>query len=571
MTGEAAATEGVPVTRQEGISRRSFLSRGAAAGGAVVLGGAAGSALAGCSSAPGTGASSPNSKPGVGTGTPVRGGSLTIGIPAEIDGFYPPANHWDTNGFLYANAVYDPLMYVATDGSIQPYLAQSLTPNATFDVWTLTLRPGIKFNDGSDLTAAVIVANTNALRTSALTSVPLEIIASVKATGDHTVAFTLTGPAARFPAALADSQAAYPVGQAMIDQANAGNKTPTPIGTGPFVYADWQPNDHFTATRNPHYWRAGLPYLDQITFKPIPDTTQREATLTTGAVDLIISTDPGTIKRFSGQSAYQLVDSRTGVIGEPTLGFIMLNTAVPPVDDLRVRQALAKGTNQAAIQYIFDYGYGRPVNGLFLPGSQYYSATGFPTFDPSAAKELVAAYKAEHGTPVIELQTITDPLLARIVQVLQQMWTEVGFEVHIATLEQAALLDNFIFGTYQAGTIYQFGTIDPDLNYWWFSSKTAGPVGSVGLNFARNKDPLIDAAIATGRASNDPAVRIPAYRTLNTRLAKDLPYIWLSQYFFSAVAADRVRNFNNLVLPNGMAGYSFNEGIIFPTQIWLSG
>ena len=72
----------------------------------------------------------------------MRGGTLTIGTIAEIDGFYPPTNHWDTNGFLYANAVYDPLMAMAADGTIQPYLAQSMTPNATFDVWTMTLRPG---------------------------------------------------------------------------------------------------------------------------------------------------------------------------------------------------------------------------------------------------------------------------------------------------------------------------------------------------------------------------------------------------------------------------------------------
>ena len=90
----------------------------------------------------------PGRSPASGPGTPVRGGSLTVGTIAEIDGFYPPTNHWDTNGFLYANAVYDPLMAVAADGTIQPYLAKSMTANSTFDTWTMTLRPGIKFNDG---------------------------------------------------------------------------------------------------------------------------------------------------------------------------------------------------------------------------------------------------------------------------------------------------------------------------------------------------------------------------------------------------------------------------------------
>ena len=86
----------------------------------------------------------------------MQGGALTVGTIAEIDGFYPPTNHWDTNGFLYANTVYDPLMAVAADGSIQPYLAKSMTPNSTFDVWTMTLRPNIKFSDGSALTSSVV-------------------------------------------------------------------------------------------------------------------------------------------------------------------------------------------------------------------------------------------------------------------------------------------------------------------------------------------------------------------------------------------------------------------------------
>ena len=95
-------------------------------------------------------------------GTPVRGGALNIGIVAEIDGFYPPNNHWDTNGYLYAQCLYDPLMAIAADGSIQPYLAESLHPNSTFDTWTLTLRPNVKFHDGSALDATVVVNNYDA-------------------------------------------------------------------------------------------------------------------------------------------------------------------------------------------------------------------------------------------------------------------------------------------------------------------------------------------------------------------------------------------------------------------------
>ena len=493
-----------------------------------------------------------------------------MGTVAEIDGFFPPSNHWDTNGFLYANTVYDPLMWVGADGTVQPYLAKSLTSNADHTVWTLTLRPGVKFSDGSDLTSTVVKNNFTALAASALTGTALKGITSVDTPDPMTLVYNLAAPRPAFPAGLT-TQVGYVVAQAMLDQTAAG-KTPNPIGTGPFIYSSWVPNDHFTATRNPNYWRSGYPYLDQITFKPIPDDTQREATLKTGGVDLILTSDPNTIRDVSGQSQYQLVDSLTGVIGEPSVGFIMLNTAVAPTNDLRIRQALAKGLDVTQILKIFGDGYTKPINGLFLPGSQYYSSdTGYPTYDQAGAKALVDQYKAEHGTPSLTLSTVTDPRLESVVQIVQQMWNQVGFDVTVAAIQQATLITDFITGKFQAATSYQFGAVDPDINYVWFSTTTVSPVGSIGLNFARNSDPEIEFSLQSGRTSADPSTRQVAYKKLNQRLAQDLPYLWLEQYPFAVIGDQRVQNFVGLTLPSGAPGYGFDEGIIFPTQIWLNG
>ena len=150
----------------------------------------------------------------------------------------------------------------------------------------------------------------------------------------------------------------------MIDAATANpSVAPLPVGTGPFIYSQWQPNDHFTATRNPSYWRSGLPYLDSITFRPIPDTGQRESTLRSGGVDMIESVTPTTITNFSGSggTGYQLIDTRTGVIGQPTFSFIMLNTAVAPTNDLSIRQALAKGMDQMELQKLLGGPPAKPV------------------------------------------------------------------------------------------------------------------------------------------------------------------------------------------------------------------
>jgi peptide/nickel transport system substrate-binding protein len=557
---------------EHGISRRTFIARGAAAGGAVVMAGAAGTALSACSSSSGvssTTTTASGGKPGVGTGTPVQGGSLNVGLLSEIDGFYPPQSHWDTSGYIYAQCLFDPLVAIAADGSIQPYLAETCTPNSTFDTWTLTLRPNVKFNDGSDLTSTVVVNNFATLKASLLTGQALTQVVSCTSTGPLTVVYQLQAPNPGFAAGLA-TQVGYVFGQAMIDQYKAGNQNPTPVGTGPFIYQSWVPNNHFTATKNPNYWRAGLPYLDQITLRPIPDTIQRESTLRTGGVDMIGSTDPDTIHRFAGESGYEVIDSLNNTIGEVSMAFIMLNCVVAPTNDLRIRQALAKATDQATVQKIFGGGFTQPVNGLFLPNSPYYSATDFPTHDPAGAKKLVAEYKAEHGTPTLQLLTIPDPRLAQVVQIIQQMWSEVGIDVTIGQIEQADLINDFIAGKFQAATSYQFGAVDPDLNYVWWSTTTAGPVGSIALNFPRNSDPAIEQNMLTGRHTSDQATRVKAYQTVDQQLAKDLPYIWLQQYIFSEVASSRVQNWANPKLPNGMSGYAFDEGIFSPTQIWLS-
>jgi peptide/nickel transport system substrate-binding protein len=541
-----------------------------------MLGAVGASALAGCSSGSSSSSttdSGTGSKPGVGTGSPVRGGSLTVGMTAEIDGFYPGTAHWDVNGYCYANAVYDPLMATGADGTVQPYLAQSMSPNATFDVWTMKLRPGVTFTDGSALTSGVVLANYKVLKASALTGVALDQVASVTTPDDMTVVYTLTGPNPTFPAGLT-TQVGYVVGEAMILEAlGAPNTAPKPIGTGPFIYSEWQPDDHFTATRNPNYWRKGLPYLDSITFKPIPDSTQRESTLRTGGVDMIESVDPTTITNFSGSggSGYQLVDTTTGVIGQPSFAFIMLNTAVAPTNDLTIRRALAMGMDQAEVQKVIGGPAAKPADGIFLTDSPYYSKTSYPTYNPSEAKKLVATYKAQHGTPTLNLLTIPTPIEIKVVSAIQQMWQEVGFDVTISEVEQATIIDDFVLGKFQAVTSYQFGAVVPDINYVWWSTTTISPVGKIGLNFTRLDDPTLEAALLLGRHTTSQSVRVAAYKAVNEQLAKQLPYLWIEQYIFSEVADKRVQNFANPTLPDGKPQYAFDEGIFVPTQIWLAG
>jgi len=494
---------------------------------------------------------------------------MTIGTMAEIDGLSPSQNRWDTNGLLYANTIYDPLMAVAEDGTIRPYLAQSLTPNATNDQWTMTLRPGIVFHDGSPLNAAVVKGNFEALRNSALTGGALAGVSSVATPDPMTIVFTLNGPATGFAAGLT-TQVGYMVSQSTLDQTASSPGTQlTPVGTGPFVFSEWEPNGHFTATRNPHYWQPGLPYLDQVTFRPIVDTIQRENSLRTGAVDAIISIDAQTYQHFKDRNGFEALYETSPVVGEPTMGFILLNCARSPTNDPTVRRALAMATDQRAIQKVFGDGSVHVVDGLFLSGSEYYSHTNYPAHDPTGAAALIREYTAQHGPPVIELSTTPDPRVTQLIQVVQEMWTRVGVHATIAVVQQANAIVDLLEGNYQAVPSALFGAVNPDLNYPWLSTTTVQPVGTIGLNLARNADPAIEAALIVGRSTLDHTARIDAYRTVNERLGHDLPYLWIGRDVFPFVATQRVHGIRHRTLPDGAAGYAYNEGVFFPANLWL--
>jgi peptide/nickel transport system substrate-binding protein len=334
---------------------------------------------------------------------------------------------------------------------------------------------------------------------------------------------------------------------------------------------NWTQNNEFVVKANPHYWQPGIPYLDGITFKPIVADATRENTLRSGGVDLMVTRDPTAIVDLGSDSQYQQVSALDQKIGEPDMDFIVLNTTVAPLSDLTVRQGLAYSLDVVTLGKLFGGGISKPSTSLFQEGSPYYAPNGYPEFDLTKGKALISQAKANHGGSIsFSLETIPDPKLEAAVQAIQQMWNQAGCDVTIGTIQQVDLIQNMATGiNFQAYTSEQFGAFDPDLNYvWWDSSSAKGPIA---LNFARNQDPQIDAALTLGRTSADPATRIKAYQTVDQRLAADLPYLWLRIAPWSMTASTKVQNFANAGLPDGSHGFPFNGGVFNPTAIWLQG
>ena len=551
----------------EPFNRRTLLVGAAATAAGLAGASALGLGVAGAASTNGPG------RNGISKAKPKKGGSLVFGVDAEESGFNPTTARFDEVGVMYARTVFDPLTIIDAKGAWQPYLAQSVTPNADHTAWTITVRPNVVFHDGTPCNGAALLTNFEAQKASLLlgTLILVPILDTIAQTGPNAVTLTFKSPWVSFPLYLAGGiggQSAYMCAPSMLSAPNGG--TSQPVGTGPFVFKQWVPNSHFTATANPHYWRPGLPYLDEITFKPIIDENARAEALKSGTIDIMITDTPQIITQFRGNKEFAYIDDSTHVVGEPDMNCVLLNLAAPPFNNPSVRKAAAMAINRPQYAKEIDDNVLPVSTGLFTPGSPYYSSYGVSLLQPHRGEETGQAVEKSTGKPVSFTWGSTNaPAAERAQQYLQQAWEEVGFVVKNTIVEQNDLINNALAGKFEALEWRQFGAVDPDLNYIFWSSTTILS-SSLSINMARNVDPQLQAALELGRQSTDPATRAKAYQTVNKRLAIDLPYLWTDRAVWSVESTLKVQNWNNPTTPTGAPAYGMIGGSIWPTQIWLS-
>jgi ABC-type transport system substrate-binding protein len=554
------------------IDRRSFLARGAATGVGLVALGGSGGLLAACSSGSSSGPSSSGGThpDGITTATPKPGGQLIFGVDTEEKGFSPTQGTFDEVGVLYARTVFDPLMIIAADGTPQPYLAESVTPNADYTVWTITLRPNLVFHNGTTCDSAAVVANFAAHKASALTGPVITNVDSAVATSPLTVTVTMKAPWVPFDYYLTGGIGAQVAYVAEPNWLNSNSQT-NPIGTGPFVFQEWIVNDHFTATKNPHYWRAGLPYVDSITYRPIPDPDQLLATFQSGGVDIMHTDTANVTKALRADTSLGYIDDSANVAGEPDMGCLLLNLSKPPFDNIKLRQAAAYAISSAQYVEVIDKGVNPTTNGPFTPTSPYYVAdNGYPAYNPAKASQLVKEVQQETGQPVsVSLNHTPDASTTTDAEYLQQKLQSVGMTVSLSPVQQADIINVALLGTFEAQLWRQFGAVNPDLNYIFWSPTNADTPG-FAINMARNDDPKMQTALIQGRESTTQSGQMAAYQQVSKLMGADLPYIWYDRTVWAIGAQSKVENFNNPTTPAGGKAFTLIGGAIWPTQIWLN-
>jgi ABC-type transport system substrate-binding protein len=500
-------------------------------------------------------------------GDPQPGGSIIYGVEAETDGWNPTKSRWALSGTLIAGAIYDPLAAFDAQGQAQPYLAESFEASDDFMTWTITLRDGVTFHDGTPLTADVVADLLNAHRDSGLTGPAVRPLEEAVAEGDLTVRVEFNTPWVVFPTVLVAQGGVVPHPSVLTDPEAAQE----PIGTGPFVLDEWVPNDHLTVSRNPDYWQEGLPYLEEIEFRPIEDFTSRASSLRAGDIDIMHTSDEASIVAFREEAAngdYQIVEDR----GETEELLVQLNTAEPPLDDIRVRRALALATDRRVAADVFETGVYETATGPYQPGSPWYAEVDYPEFDLEAAAALIEEYESETGEQVeIEFRAAGVSNI-EILSAIDQMWRQAGVDTQLETIDQATLIIDALSGAYDAQLWRQHSSPDPDGEWHWWHGINAAPIGEIALNFTRNNDPKLNAALDEGRSNPDPEARQAAYAEMQAQFAENLPILWLYHALVVIVADNEVHGIANGPLPDGQEslplGGSFT-GVHRFQQVWV--
>ena len=363
---------------------------------------------------------------------------VTIGMQLEPPMLDPTAGAAAAiDEVVYAN-VFEGLTRFGADGSILPALAQSWEISDDGLTYTFTLATGVTYHDGTGFDAEDVVFALSRTTADDSTNAQKGLfadIASVQATAPDIVTITLSQPNGNLLFNLAWGDAVIVAPESV--ETNATN----PIGTGPFKFETWAKGDSVTLVKNPDYW--GEPAkLDSATFKFISDPTAAFAAMMAEDIDAFpVFPAPENLLQFEADPRFNVLIGSTE--GETILS---TNNAMPPLDDIRVRRAIAHAIDRQAIIDGAMFGYGTPIGTHFAPHNPaYVDLTGQSAYDPDKARQLLAeAGLADGFTTTLKLPP---PSYARRGgEIIAAQLREVGIQTEITNLEWAQWLEEVFRG-----------------------------------------------------------------------------------------------------------------------------
>ena len=518
------------------LNRRGASPRPAVALAAVVL---AGSLLAACggTSTPSSGAQASES--------PVPGGTLTFAMSNLTPTLDPTVlAGGGTVGSIELQAIYDTLMvFDEKTGTYVGHTAQSLTPNADFTVWTLKLKPDIKFTDGTAYDADAVKFNIdrNIAPTSKASDKALltTFLASTTVVDPTTVTFTLKQGWAQFPYVLSDE--AGMIASPKQVQALGANfvSTVSPAGAGPFKMTSYKPGSQLSVARNDSYYGT-KPYLDAINFvAPPADTQVAEKNVAGKQFDVAYTTDS-----LAGQSAKNDGLDVLTVPSNADLVVIMNSAKGSPLNNVAVRQAVAAAIDPQQINTRVYQGALQLSPNLLTPGSVYDPKVAGPKFDLDKAKSLVTQAKASGFDGKVTLTVGTDPTSTNWATTMKAMLDRAGFETSLIPMPSANIVSQVLVKKDFQMASWGMSFDDSNAYFRLFQSfNSAAP--RYGYS-----SPAMDAALAKLQVASSKADVTAAMGDISKILNQDVPFLSLA-YGTHMIMSNK--NVHGLVLTSNQA------------------
>jgi peptide/nickel transport system substrate-binding protein len=512
---------------------------------------------------------------------PVMGGTLRYGLEADVNGINPAASSLSSPGIMMGMAVFDTLAASTPDGGWAPFLAESFTPSDDLTQWTMKLRADISFHDGTPLDSATIVTNFESQRGHPLVGLAVKPFfpeeEAITVVDDLTVTFNLLEPNANFPSAVTGQlgMVASPTWLAASLEDGALNQAP--IGTGPFMFESRSEDSVTRFVRNPDWW-GGDVYLDAVEFYPVTDDDARNELLFGDELDALQTTNQASILDLTADGSVQNVLSDAG-----EESFAMINSAAPPFDDIRARRALALATPVDLYNELIGLGVNRPADQMFTPDSPFYNPEVVQERDdPEGALALVAEYCAERGgdeNPVAGGPTCTDGKInieyqwagpavvdTRIADLLNEGWSNAGFNVTFDELLQDEHISQAAFGQYNVAAWRQFGANNPADDRVWLMCRT---IGGISLNWPRFCDEERDALILEIAATPDAEAQVAMWQELVQKIHDDYLYVFYNHTMWDNAFAENVHGVCDRSAPDGTKLKCSSNGVTWFSSIWM--
>ncbi|HUN07329.1 MAG TPA: ABC transporter substrate-binding protein [Aggregatilineales bacterium] len=414
--------------------------------------------------------------------------------------------------------VYEPLVTLDANLNIVPALAESWTFADDAMTLTMNLRQGVKFHDGSDFTAADVVASFNRIlneETGAAARANYLSIASMDTPDDYTVVFNLSVADVPLLAAMASVNASI-VPSEVIE---SGDFAASAIGTGPFILDEWIPEEVTRLSANAEWWGEG-PFVDGIEMRVIPDEASILAALRAGEIDFALLNDPLVATLLNGDSSITLN-------AVPALAYhvFQLNPSRAPMDNLAVRQAMSCAIDRQEVLDTASLGEGTVTGPLTIPAYQV-DTSGFFCYqkDLDRARELMAG--VEPFTIKAIVANAEPPTALSEAQSIQAQLAEIGITLEIEPLELSVYVDRWLAGDFDSAIALNGGRPDPYTMYarYWTS---AGNL-QVVTNYI---DETLDSLMAAGRAEPSFENRLEIFTQFQQHLTEVSPWIWLYNGF----------------------------------------